>query len=75
MPRQRVYVETTIISYLTARPSRDVVMASHQQVTQEWWDQKRRHFDLFVSEIVVREILSIALRRTNGTRLSLSELP
>jgi hypothetical protein len=37
----RVYVETSVISYLTARPSRDLVMAAHQEVTHEWWQNRR----------------------------------
>ena len=52
--KPRVYIETTIPSYLTARPSRDLVRAAHQQVTREWWDA-RHGFDLFVSEIVMSE--------------------
>jgi len=50
-----VYVETTIISYLTARPSRDLVMAAHQQITHEWWATRRKDFDLFVSQLVEQE--------------------
>jgi hypothetical protein len=49
-----VYLETTIISYLTASPSRDLVQAAHQQVTRDWWDRRHR-FDLFVSEAVLEE--------------------
>jgi hypothetical protein len=49
------YVETTIVGYLTSRVSRDLVTAGHQQVTQRWWDTRRRQFDLFISELVVRE--------------------
>ncbi len=52
--KQRVYLETTIVSYLTALPSRDLVRAAHQQLTSEWW-QRRERFDLFVSEAVLQE--------------------
>jgi hypothetical protein len=54
-PRLRVYLETTIPSYLTAWPSRDLVMAARQQVTREWWDTRREEFDLFVSQVVIQE--------------------
>lgn len=50
-----VYVETTIVSYLTARLSRDLVTAAHQQITQEWWANRRAEFELFVSQFVVQE--------------------
>ncbi len=50
-----VYVETTIISYLTARLSRDLVTAAHQQITHEWWASRRAEFELFVSQFVVQE--------------------
>jgi hypothetical protein len=51
----RVYIETTIASYLTARPSRDLIIAAHQQLTQEWWDQRRASFDLYTSQLVIQE--------------------
>jgi predicted nucleic acid-binding protein len=50
------YLETTIPSYLTSRPSRDLVIAAHQQVTHDWWRIARRDFDLVVSEAVLDEI-------------------
>src|ERR1700722_7902147 len=53
--KSRVYVETTIPSYLTAWPSRDLVRAAHQQITREWWDQRRSEFELFISQFVLRE--------------------
>ena len=49
-----VYIETTIPSYLTAWPSRDLVRAAHQQLTREWW-AKRGGFDLYSSRLVVQE--------------------
>jgi hypothetical protein len=53
--KPKVYLETTIVSYLTARPSRDVVMAAMLAQTKKWWDVERDRFDLFVSDIVIRE--------------------
>ena len=52
--RTKVYVETSVVSYLTSAPSRDLVMAAHQHVTREWW-RRRERFDLFVSEAVTEE--------------------
>lgn len=52
---QRVYIETTFVSYLTARPSRDVVIAGHQQSTHEWWDTRRTSYELCVSQLVLDE--------------------
>jgi hypothetical protein len=53
--KPKIYVETTIVSYLTAKPSRDLVIAAHQQITQDWWEGRRQAFDLFISELVIRE--------------------
>lgn len=55
MTRQTVYVETTIVSYLTARLSRDLVLAAKQQTTREWWDRRRGDFDLQISQLVLDE--------------------
>jgi len=53
--KSKVYVETSIISYLTARPSRDLIVAANQQLTQEWWLERRPDFDLYVSQLVLEE--------------------
>lgn len=53
--KPRVYLETTIPSYLTAWPSRDLVRAAHRQITREWWERRRSQFELFISQVVVRE--------------------
>lgn len=50
------YLETTVPSYLAARPSRDLVVAAHQQIVHEWWHTARKRFDLFISEAVLDEI-------------------
>lgn len=50
--RPRVYIETSVLSYLTALPSRDLVRAAHQQLTAEWWTS-RETFDLYVSDAVL----------------------
>lgn len=50
-----VYLETTIISYLTGRISRDLVVAAQQQVTRDWWELRRDAFALRVSDIVLDE--------------------
>lgn len=50
-----VYIETTIVSYLTARPSRDLVRAAHQQITREWWETRRGDFSLYISQLVLEE--------------------
>jgi len=51
-----VYLETTIVSYLAAHPSRDLIMAAHQQITHDWWLGARDRFDLYISDAVLNEI-------------------
>lgn len=53
--KPKVYVETTVLSYLTSRPSRDLQVAAHQQATQDWWRDRRHAFDLYASQLVVQE--------------------
>lgn len=54
--KPRVYLETTIPSLLTAWPSRDVLIAGQQQATRDWWNERRRRYDLFVSVLVMTEV-------------------
>lgn len=54
----RIYIESTIPSYVVARPARDLVQAARQQLTRDWWDLKRAKHELFMSQIVVDEIAS-----------------
>lgn len=50
-----VYIETTIISYLAARPSRDLVQAGRQRTTSDWWHESRQPFTVLTSELVLME--------------------
>lgn len=52
---ESVYLETTFISYLVARASRDIIVAAHQQTTLDWWDTRRGSFVCSVSQVVVDE--------------------
>lgn len=54
--KPKVYLETSIISYLTARPSSDIITAGHQLTTFKWWENHRREFELFISDLVISEI-------------------
>lgn len=53
--KAKVYIETTIVSYLTARPGSDLIIAAHQQLTRDWWQNRRAVFDLFISQAVIEE--------------------
>jgi hypothetical protein len=47
---ETVYIETSILGYLTARPSRDIVVAANIEITREWWDMRRSSFQLYSSQ-------------------------
>jgi predicted nucleic acid-binding protein len=53
--KKSLYIETSIASYLTARPSRDIRAAAWQQITNQWWEEVRADYDLFTSELVIVE--------------------
>lgn len=55
MTKPKLYLETTIPSYLTSRPSRDLIIAGHQQITREWWTRRRSQFDIYISQLVIDE--------------------
>jgi hypothetical protein len=51
----KIFVETTIPSYLVARPARDIVQMARQQITRDWWERCRGEHELFTSQIVLDE--------------------
>lgn len=52
---EKVYLETSVVSYLVARRSRDLIIAARQQLTIDWWDQERKKFELYISDAVLDE--------------------
>ena len=50
-----LYLENSVLSYLAARPARDLVTAARQQVTRDWWASRRFRFTLYVSQVVLDE--------------------
>ena len=68
-----VYIETTVVSYLVSRPSQDLVVAAHQQLTREWWHRRRSLFACFISDVVLDEAgegeaeqVALRLRKLEG---------
>ena len=53
--RATLYLETSVVSYLTARRSRDIIVLAHQGITSDWWHGSQSKFEIFVSEIVLAE--------------------
>jgi hypothetical protein len=52
----RLYLETSVISYLASRRSKNLLVAANQQLTHDWWERKRGDFQLFISDTVIEEI-------------------
>jgi len=55
MTRAAVYLETSVVGYATSRPSRDLVVAGHQQITREWFAGRAKMYDLFISQLEAGE--------------------
>lgn len=51
-----VYIESSVISYLASRPSRDIIVAGRQAITLDWWESQRHRFELRISILVEEEI-------------------
>ena len=70
-----MYVETTVVSYLTARPSRDLVQRAHQRLTRKWWRTRRTDFELYVSPLVLQEAAGGQPARARLRVAALQNLP
>lgn len=53
---ETVYIETSILGYLTARSTRNLILAANIEVTKEWWDSRRNAFTLYISQVVLDEV-------------------
>jgi predicted nucleic acid-binding protein len=53
---ETVYIETSILGYLTARRSRNLILMANAEITREWWDKRRSDFELYTSQAVVKEV-------------------
>jgi predicted nucleic acid-binding protein len=52
---ETVYIETSIIGYLTARTSNNLILMANVEATREWWDARRDQFELYISQTVLDE--------------------
>jgi predicted nucleic acid-binding protein len=70
--KPRAYLETSLVSYVVGRLSRDVIVLGNQELTREWWLRRRNEYELFISEVVLREI-AVGNPEVAQQRLSLVE--
>ncbi len=56
--KESIYLETSVVSYYTSKPSRDIVVLAHQEITREWWPRAIKRFDVYISDAVVGEASS-----------------
>ncbi len=53
--KESIYLETTVVSYYTSKPSRDIIVLAHQEITRQWWPTAIRRYNVFISEVVIEE--------------------
>lgn len=70
-----VYVETSIPSYLAGNKTSDIIILGHRQIALEWWRNKRRNYNLFISDVVIEEISAGNPVFSKKRLESLSEIP
>jgi hypothetical protein len=70
-----VYIESSVISYITARPSRDVVTSARQAITIEWWETYKNSFEIFISELVLEEIGTGDLQASSNRLAIVENIP
>ena len=73
--KPKAYLETSIISYLSAWPSHDLIVAANQRITQDWWQLHRQDFDLFISQLVGEEASAGDKKAAQRRLEKIKELP
>jgi predicted nucleic acid-binding protein len=73
--KARIYIETSIVSYYTSRPSRDIITAARQQVTRDWWEESRNQFDSYISALVLEEAKGGDPNAANNRLAALKGIP
>ena len=73
--KQRIYLETTIPSYLVSKPSRNAVVAGHQRITCQWWRTRRKSFDVYISQFVIDEAALGRPSAANARLAAIAKLP
>jgi hypothetical protein len=72
---ETVYIETSVVSYLVAKPSRNAVTAWRQRLTREWWTEQRGRFVCVISSEVIAEAAAGDAIFSEKRQAALSELP
>jgi predicted nucleic acid-binding protein len=75
MKKKTVYIETSIVSYLTARPTNDLLAAAWQKITSDWWDIQRNRFSLYTSSVVTEEAARGNLEAASRRLKALADIP
>ena len=70
-----IYLESSVVSYLAVRPSRDLVVAGNQQVTRDWWETRGGECEVFVSDVVVTECAAGDPTAASEREVFLTDLP
>lgn len=70
-----VYIETSVISYYAAHPSRDIVTAARQTITREWWEETKSQFDVYLSVLVIEEVKGGDAEAVRRRQQAISGLP
>jgi predicted nucleic acid-binding protein len=73
--RMKLYLETSVVSYLLSRPSRDVIVRAHQEITRSFWETSLTAFDPHVSVVVLEEIRLGDARAAEARLAAVSEYP